>query len=154
MQEYENVDQTIEQAQVIQQDLLRSEQYGANSYNIGSLDGTLPIMLKIAPTAIFTSIYRPLIYEIGSPAMVVAAIENFALLIFTILSLLRTNPFQVFKIISSQPFLVYCIIFTIIFGFGVGIASTNFGALVRYRIPLIPFYFTIILILYMNKSRL
>ena len=62
LQEYSNVDQTIEQAQVIQQDLLREEQYGSNSYNIGTLDGTLTGMLNMAPKAIFTSIYRPLIF--------------------------------------------------------------------------------------------
>ena len=152
LQEYENVDQTIEQAQVIQQDLLRSEQYGSNSYNIGSLDGTFSGMLKIAPTAIFTAIYRPLITEIGSPAMIIAAIENLILLVFTFLAIIKSNPIQLFKLISSQPLLIYCLIFTLIFGFGVGIASTNFGALVRYRIPLIPFYFTIILILFKRKS--
>ena len=27
------------------------------------------------------------------------------------------------------------------FAFGVGIAGTNFGALVRYKIPFIPFFF-------------
>jgi hypothetical protein len=152
LQEYENVDQTIEQAQVIQQDLLREEQYGSNNYDIGTLDGTLTGMLKIAPTAIFTSIYRPLIFEIGSPAMVIAAIENFMLLIFTCISLIKSNPFKLFKLITKQPFLIYCLIFTIIFGFGVGIASTNFGALVRYRIPLIPFYFTIILIMFKKRN--
>jgi hypothetical protein len=153
LQEYENVDQTIEQAQVIQQDLLRSEQYGSNSYNIGTLDGTFIGMISIAPLAIFTAIYRPLIYEIGSPAMIVAAVENLILLFFTLYSLIRVSPYKLFKIISSDPFLLFCLIFTLIFGFGVGIASTNFGALVRYRIPLIPFYFTIILILFYSKKR-
>tara|TARA_X000000950_G_scaffold231669_1_gene280288 strand:- start:248 stop:1594 length:1347 start_codon:yes stop_codon:yes gene_type:complete len=152
LQEYSNVDQTIEQAQVIQQDLLREEQYGSNSYNIGTLDGTLTGMLKLAPKAIFTSIYRPLFFEIGSPAMAIAAIENFILLIFTLLAIIKTNPFRLYKKIASQPFLLYCLIFTLVFGFGVGIASTNFGALVRYRIPLIPFYFTIILILFKKRA--
>ena len=152
LQEYSNVDQTIEQAQVIQQDLLREEQYGSNSYNIGTLDGTLTGMLKLAPKAVFTSIYRPLIFEIGSPAMVIAAIENFILLIFTLIAIIKTNPFRLYKKIASQPFLLYCLIFTLIFGFGVGLASTNFGALVRYRIPLIPFYFTIILILFKQRT--
>lgn len=152
LQEYSNVDDTIEQAQVIQEDLLRAEQYGSNSYKIGKLDGTFTGMLRIAPIAIFTSIYRPLIFEIGSPAMVIAAIENFILLIFTLIAIIKTNPFRLYKKITSQPFLLYCLIFTLIFGFGVGLASTNFGALVRYRIPLIPFYFTIILILFKQRT--
>ena len=84
--------------------------------------------------------------------MVIAAIENFILLIFTLIAIIKTNPFKLYKKIASQPFLLYCLIFTLIFGFGVGLASTNFGALVRYRIPLIPFYFTIILILFKQRN--
>tara|TARA_X000000950_G_scaffold61189_1_gene74511 strand:+ start:3090 stop:4436 length:1347 start_codon:yes stop_codon:yes gene_type:complete len=147
LEEYENVDQTLGQAQVIQQDLLRSEQYGSNNYNIGTIDGSISGMLKVAPLAIFTAIYRPLIFEVGSPAMLISAIENSVLILLTFLALIRTNPLHTYRLISKNPFLLYCVIFTLIFAFGVGIASTNFGALVRYRIPLIPFYFSVILIM-------
>jgi hypothetical protein len=32
-------------------------------------------------------------------------------------------------------------LFSLFFAFGVGIAGTNFGALVRYKIPMMPFFF-------------
>ena len=149
--QYENVDQTFEQAQIIQQDLLRSEQYGTNNYSIGTLDGTLSNSLKLAPLAIFTAIYRPSILEIGSPAMVISVIENFFLLLFSIYALSKTNPLRLLKQIFSSPILTYSLIFTVIFGFGVGIAGTNFGALVRYRIPLIPFFFPLIYLISKKK---
>ena len=149
--QYENVDQTFEQAQIIQQDLLRSEQYGTNNYSIGTLDGTLSNSLKLAPLAIFTAIYRPSILEIGSPAMVISVIENLFLLLFSIYALSKTNPLRLLKQIFSSPILTYSLIFTVLFGFGVGIASTNFGALVRYRIPLIPFYFPLIYLISKKK---
>ena len=57
----------------------------------------------------------------------------------------------IFKAIFNEPLLLYSLIFTLIFAFGVGIASTNFGALVRYRIPLIPFYFPLIYVIYKSK---
>ena len=149
--QFENVDQTFEQAQIIQQDLLRSEQYGTNNYSIGTLDGTLSNTFKLAPSAIFTALYRPSVIEIGSPAMVISVIENLFLLIFSIYALSKTNPLRILKQIFSSPILTYSLIFTIIFGFGVGIASTNFGALVRYRIPLIPFYFPLIYLISKKK---
>ena len=149
--QYENVDQTFEQAQIIQQDLLRSEQYGGNNYSIGTLDGTLSNTLKLAPLAIFTAIYRPSIFEIGSPAMVISVIENLILLLFSIYALSKTNPLRLLKQIFSSPILTYSLIFTVIFGFGVGIAGTNFGALVRYRIPLIPFFFPLIYLISKKK---
>jgi hypothetical protein len=39
------------------------------------------------------------------------------------------------------------LIFTIIFGIGVGTNSGNFGTLVRYKIPLMPFYLAALYIL-------
>ena len=83
--------------------------------------------------------------------MVISVVENLLLLLFTIYAFSRTNPLRLLKQIFSSPILTYSLIFTIIFGFGVGIASTNFGALVRYRIPLIPFYFPLIYLISKKK---
>lgn len=151
LSQYENVDQTIEQAQVIQQDLLREDQYGGNNYNIGELDGTFSGLVRLSPMAIFTAIYRPSIIEIGSPAMILSATENLILLIFSLLAIGKKGPVKFFKTIFREPLLMYSLVFTLIFAFGVGIAGTNFGALVRYRIPLIPFYFPLIYIIYKSK---
>tara|TARA_B110001452_G_scaffold267522_1_gene277827 strand:+ start:988 stop:2274 length:1287 start_codon:yes stop_codon:yes gene_type:complete len=138
---YGNVDTVVEQAQVIQGDLLREEQYGSNNYYIGEIDGSLSSLIKLAPEAIFTAMFRPMLNEIGSPTMVFSGIENTILLIYLITLILRTSPVALIRILGKEPFLLYCIIFAFVFSFGVGIASTNFGALVRYKIPLIPFFF-------------
>jgi len=148
--QYQNFDKTIEQAQVIQQDLLRSEQYGSNSYNIGTLDGSFSGMLEVAPRAIGTAIFRPFIWESGNAIMIFSGIENMFLVIISVYLILKVNPIRFFKLIFSNPLLVHCFIFVLLFAFGVGIASTNFGALVRYRIPLIPFFYTMLYILSRN----
>ena len=138
---YGDVDSAIVQAQVIQSDLLRGDQYGSNSYFIGKLDGTLSNLLSLAPIAVLTALFRPFLWEIGSPTMVISAIENFALMIFVVLLLIRTNPIKIIKLLTKNPFLLFCILFSLFFAFGVGIAGTNFGALVRYKIPMMPFFF-------------
>lgn len=152
MGQYGDIESTINQAQVIQQDLLREEQYGGNNYNIGQLDGTFSGMLKIAPMSIFTALYRPLPWEYGSPLMVLSIIENCILLFFTFILLTRLRPYKLFKEIFSEPFFLFSIIFSVFFAFGVGIASTNFGALVRYKLPLMPFFFTTLYLIY-NKTK-
>jgi hypothetical protein len=149
---YGDVDTAIEKAQVIQEDLLRTDQYGKNNYDLGTLDGSLIGLIRVAPTAILTAIFRPLPWEIGSPTMILSALENITLIVFTLYILLRCSPFTVFKIIFKDPFLVYCFIFSITFAFGVGIAGTNFGALVRYKIPLIPFFFSMIYMVYKRSK--
>ena len=144
---YGEVDSAIEQAQVIRSDLLRSDQYGSNNYDIGKFDGSLISLISVAPNAIFTALYRPFLWEIGSPTMVFSAIENFILIVFTFFNLIRVSPFTVLRTLLKEPFLFYCLIFSILFAFGVGIAGTNFGAMVRYKTPLMPFFFSMIYIL-------
>jgi hypothetical protein len=79
--------------------------------------------------------------------MVLSAIENTVLLLFVLYTLIRIGPFKFLKLTVSDPFLAYCLFFSLFFAFGVGIAGTNFGALVRYKIPLMPFFFSLIYII-------
>ena len=152
MGKYGNVDSAIKQAKVIQEDLLREENYGNNNYYLGDIDGSVSGMLKLAPMAVFTAVFRPLPWEIGSPTMVISAIENTLLLILTIILIIRISPITFIRVIFSEPFLVMAFTFSILFAYGVGVASTNFGALVRYKIPLMPFFFTGIYIIF-NLTR-
>ena len=153
---YGDVDTAIEQAQVIQKDLLREEAYGSNSYNIGEIDGSISGMISIAPLAVFTAIYRPLFWEIGSPMMILSVIENLISLLFTIFLLISMGPLRLIRTLLSEPILLYAFVFSVFLAFGVGIAGTNFGALARYKIPLLPFYFSMLYIVYklsINKNK-
>lgn len=150
---YGGVETAIEQAQVIQDDLSRTNQYGDNYYSIGKIEGSLSSLLRVAPLAIFTALFRPLFWEIGSPAMVLSALENSILLVFTIVILIRTNPYRLIKIIFKEPFILYCFIFSLLMAYGVGIAGTNFGALVRYKTPLVPFFFTMMYIIFKKSKK-
>ena len=143
---YGSLEGAIKKAQITQDDLLREWHYGANNYKLDRIDGSISGLLRSAPLATFTALFRPLPWEIGSPTMVVSAVENTLLLFFVLYSLFRIGPFRFFKITFNDPFLVYCLVFSLIFAFGVGIAGTNFGALVRYKIPLMPFFFSFIYI--------
>jgi len=153
--DYGNIDQAVEKAKIIQEDLLREEQYGGNNYNLGAIDGTAGGMSTIAPLAIFTALYRPLFFEVGSPLMVISAFENSILLLLTIFLIIKTNPRKVIRIILREPLILYSIFFSLLLAFGVGMASTNFGALSRYKIPFMPYYFSAIyLIYYLNASKI
>lgn len=155
MGNYGDLDKAMEQAKVIQEDLLREDQYGSNSYKLGELDGTLSGALSLGPMAIFTALYRPLFFEIGSPLMVISVLENTFLLGFTLFLIFRTGPAGIIKKFVSEPLILYALIFSIILAFGVGIASTNFGAMVRYKTPLVPFFFTAIFLIYhLNKRKI
>jgi len=153
MGDYGNIDQAVEKAKIIQQDLLREEQYGGNNYNLGEIDGTAGGMTTIAPLAIFTALYRPMFFEIGSPLMVISALENTILLLLTLILFFKTNPRKVIRIILSEPLILYSIFFSLLLAFGVGMASTNFGALSRYKIPLMPYYFSALYLIYYLNTK-
>ncbi len=114
---------------------------GDGGYDLGTLDGTWQSMIRLFPQAVNVSLFRPYLWEVRNPLMLLAAFESFIILIFTIYFLLiRRGLLKV----SSDPFLLFCLIFALIFSFAVGVSTSNFGTLMRYKIPMIPFFVLIL----------
>ena len=137
-----SADNLFEEAALQNSDLKR-DVYGGNSFDIGKFDPTLQGAISKFLPAINAAIFRPYIWEVGSPTMLLSGIENIILLSMSIW-LILTKPIKLFRSIGSDPFIIFCLLFTIILGFGVGLSTSNFGALVRYKIPFLPFFTFII----------
>ena len=118
-----------------------------SAYYLGELDGTIGGMVKLAPMAIVTSLYRPFLWEAKNPVMLLSAIEALFFLIFTLRIFFRVGFFKTLSVIASTPVLSLCFIFSLIFAASIGVSTSNFGTLVRYKIPLIPFYLSALYIL-------
>lgn len=117
-----------------------SQKQEGSGYNLGKQDGTIGGMAKLAPQAIATSLFRPFLWEAHNPVMLLSAIEASFFLFFTLRIFWRTGVGATLSLISQTPVLLMCFIFSLIFAASVGITSANFGTLVRYKIPFIPFY--------------
>jgi hypothetical protein len=137
---YGDTDSMLKQAQVVQQDLVRGVEYGQNYYDIGKFDPTISGVLKKAPVALIAGLYRPFLWEARNPVMLISGLENFAILILSLYIILRIGIKSVYKVIIKEPLIIFSFIFAFIFSFSVGLASANFGALVRYRILATPFF--------------
>jgi hypothetical protein len=111
-----------------------------SGYYLGKQDGTLGSMAKLAPQAIIVSLFRPFLWEAHNPVMLLSALEAMFFLFFTLRIFWRTGVSTTLALIGSTPILLMSFIFSLIFAASVGITSSNFGTLVRYKIPLIPFY--------------
>lgn len=124
-----------------------------SGYSLGELDGSFASMLKLAPSGVNVSLFRPYLWEVRNPLMLLSALESAFFLAFTLFLFLR-GPLRFFKAFSS-PHVVFCFVFSITFAFGVGVSTFNFGTLTRYKIPLLPFYLLgLVLIYYLsNKDR-
>ncbi len=136
---YGDVDSMITKVKVTQEDLLRSTVYGSNSYNIGIIDPTPMGLLSKAPAAIVAGLFRPFLWEARNPFVIISGLENLAILLLLVFIMIKVGILNFFRAIIKDPFLTYALVFALLFAFGVGLASTNFGALVRYRIPMMPF---------------
>ncbi|MGI4885353.1 MAG: hypothetical protein ACRYFR_10380 [Janthinobacterium lividum] len=111
-----------------------------SAYSLGKQDGTIGGMAKLAPQAIATALFRPMIFEARNPIMLLSALEAGFFLLFTLRIFWRTGVVATIKFVATTPVLVMCFVFSLIFAASVAINSSNFGTLVRYKIPMIPFY--------------
>lgn len=137
-----SADNLFEEAATQNLDLKRSV-YGSNSFDIGAFEPTFQGAINKFLPAVNAAIFRPYLWEIGSPTMILSAIENSFLLLLSFW-LIITKPFKLLSSIKSDPFIIFCLLFSVILAFGVGLSTSNFGALVRYKIPFLPFFSFII----------
>lgn len=149
--DYGSVDKALNKAVITKNDLTR-EAYGQNSFDIGEIDGSVSGLISKFPAAYMAGMFRPYMWDVTNPVMLMSALENSYLLLLIIRLLLRTGP-GFFIRVFSNPVLIFCFVFTIFFAFALGLTTANFGALVRYKIPAIPFFLLIIFVLESGKDR-
>jgi hypothetical protein len=127
-----------------------SEQSEGSAYNLGDFNPTMLGMLSKFPAAVAVTFYRPALWEVKKPIMMLSALEAIAFLILSIMVL--ATGLKNLKKIFSDPNLLFFLIFSLILAFAVGISTYNFGTLSRYKIPCMPFFAAFLLILYKQKK--
>ena len=133
------IDTVLDKAVVTQKDM-KADYYGGKTYDIGEFDASLTGIISKAPIAIFSGIFRPGIWDVRNPVMLISSLENSYLLILTLFLLLKLKIFGFFSLIRKNPMLLFCMLFSLFFAFSVGLTVANFGSLVRLRIPELPFF--------------
>jgi hypothetical protein len=100
-----------------------------------SYNNLLDVLFKL-PTALFTTLFRPGLWEVTGVFTLLSAVENFlfiGILALPILFFKKPNPKEVMLVLFSLSFIV-------ILGSLIGLTTPVLGAIVRYKIPLLPFY--------------
>lgn len=123
---------------------------GGSNFSVGSTGSALQ-MAAALPLGVVNTFFRPFLWDVRSPVAILSALEAFAFLYLTYLCFRRIGIGKTFNMIFSDPVIVFCFVFAIMFGGIIGVTTTNFGALVRYKLPCIPFY-AMAFILVMDKS--
>ncbi len=142
-----SLDNVAEQARITAYDIRYgwgAREEGDGGYDIGIPDGTVGGMVQLMPKAIVVSLFRPFPWEVRNPFMLLAALEALVVLFFTLKFLVRKGGIGR---LLADPFLVFCFFFALLFAFAVGVSAFNFGTLLRYKIPLMPFYVIVLVVL-------
>ncbi|MES1218700.1 MAG: hypothetical protein ABUT20_24565 [Bacteroidota bacterium] len=130
---YELLDQQMNQ---------RTSYYEVNTSN--------PFLLVV--NSIVATFFRPFIWEVKSAAAALSAIEALLFLLLTAHLIFSKKRSSLAGLIFNDPRILMCFIFAIVFAIGVGASTANFGALSRYKIPCMPFYLLMLLLLYRSMG--
>ncbi len=101
---------------------------------------------KLVPVSFYNVLCRPFFYDAHSSAELVASIENLLFFLFFIFCMIYRTKAPV-----NKNLLALCLSIVVLSFLLIGITTTVEGAIVRYKIPFIPFLLLIPL-LYLDKE--
>jgi hypothetical protein len=101
---------------------------------------TLGKLALIAPAAIVATLYRPFLWESANVSTLLSSFESLFIMMLTLVVIFKAGPISFFQTVLKDPVILYCILFALLFAIFVGATTRNFGSLVRYKIPCMPFY--------------
>lgn len=137
---YGSIDSMLQKAAITQYDL-KQEYYEGSSFDIGDFEPTIGGALSVMPAAAVAGLFRPFLWDSRSLVMILSALENTILLLLFLYVIFKVGIRKTLKIIQENKFLIFCFIFALFMAIGVGLSTSNFGALVRFKIPITPFLF-------------
>jgi hypothetical protein len=140
-----SIDKVFDTAHGAQQDLKQSY-YKGNTFDIGDYEPTISGLLSVSHKATFAALFRPTILEVKNIVMLFSALENAFLLFFCLYLLVKLKIYKFFMLIQEHPLALFSIIFALFFALSVGVSISNFGTLVRLKIPCIPFFISSLVI--------
>lgn len=127
---------------------------GGSNFSLGiELDGSIGSLLKSLPIALFTTFFRPFIWESHNLVMLLTAIESSFILLFCTYVIIRVGFLNFIYTLINNQIVLYCFIFALFLGLFVGTTTLNFGALVRYKMPCVPFFINGFIIILKERSK-
>jgi hypothetical protein len=118
------------------------KQYNASDafYDIGDIEPTINGIIKISFSASNVSLFRPYLWEVKNFMLLISALQSTVFILLAFYVLWKVNLLVIFQTVFTNPLLLFCISFCFLISVIVGVASFNFGALDRYKIPCLPFF--------------
>lgn len=122
--------------------------------NVEKLSNNLYSFLHFSPYSLINGLFRPSLLEINSITYIIPGLES-TFLIFSILYIiLKIKKLE--NLNTNQVLLIYfSIFFSLLLALLIGLVVPVLGAIVRYRVPYLPFFFSsIFLLMDLPKNKL
>lgn len=124
-----------------------------SGYDLGEIDPSLIGMVKVFPRALAAALYGPFLWQVKKVIVLLNSIEATIFLFVTYRVIRRVGFKSIWITIKEDPNIQFFLVFTIIFGFAVGLTSGNYGSLSRYRIPFLPLFSLSLLLIYYKSGK-
>lgn len=144
---YVNSMKTILVVQNVQKDEGGSV-YVLSNIDYNSFTGIIRSYLQSLNVALF----RPYPWETSSIIVLANALESFIVMLITFYLLIKLKITGFFTFAFKNSMLTFALIFTLLLAPLAGLISFNFGTLVRYKTPVVPFYYTYLSLLYYKSK--
>lgn len=141
-------DELLKKAEITQKDFQTNAIYTGKRYDIGNIDFTVIGLLKSAPAAIATTLFKPFIWEASNPLMLLNGLENLLFFVLFIQFVLQFRQRKKLPLTSSN-LLVFSLVFVLLMAFFIGITSGLYGVLVRMKTGMLVF---LLLIFFSKKT--
>ncbi|MCB0396053.1 MAG: hypothetical protein KDD36_05345 [Flavobacteriales bacterium] len=128
-----------------QKDFIQMLEYwdAGSAISAEELEPSFTGLLKAAPAALFTTLFRPFPWSADGALTLLAAMENILLLLI----ILYACRYATWPGREGWNMLLLCLSFSLIFFTVIGLTTPVIGALVRYKIPALPFWVMIFLLI-------
>ncbi|MBL0309759.1 MAG: hypothetical protein IPP77_08830 [Bacteroidetes bacterium] len=121
------------------------ETQGGSFYSLGDdVDYSVAGIMRKAPLALAITLFGPFVWQIKNVVMLVSGIESLIFLYYFSTVFINIRVYRAFSVLSKDHIVMFCILFIVAIGIAVGMTSFNYGALVRYKIPILPFFVVLI----------
>ena len=128
--------------------LIATNKPAGSGIHMDRLNYSFSSFAKLLPVSFYNVLCRPFFFDAHSAAEIIASMENLLFLLFFIICFIFRTPSPV-----NRNLLCFCAAVVLLSFFLIGITTTVAGAIVRYKVPCIPFLLMIPL-LYLDTERL
>ena len=125
---------------------------GGSGYTLPPFILSVGGIIKSFFLSLNVTLFRPYLWECKNVLMLMSFAESFATFLLVLAVLFKAGIRKVFIYCNKYPVLFFMLMFSLILAPIVGFISFNFGTLVRYKIPFLPFFFSFLLILLFDKK--